>query len=105
MERFSTASTANDPNRLYAKSAMDKIGITVGSLETIEDRTNAARFSAALEVDDEEREMPSEIVPRDAVRRASRSGVLTIVRRDIRKSKRRNDDDNGEQKAKRQKAE
>lgn len=56
MERFCTVSPVNDPMPLLAKIAMQQAQTSIGSMDTLQSRTDAATVAAAklLEVDDVE---------------------------------------------------
>ena len=55
MERFSTVGIANEPTTLMAKTNMERTNVSVGALDTVQGRSDAALSIAAdWEVDDNE---------------------------------------------------
>ncbi|KAK3707873.1 hypothetical protein LTR37_011875 [Vermiconidia calcicola] len=77
MEMFSTVSPVKDPMSLYAKVALGKAGIAVGSLEYVELRAAAAHRAADLKLeddDDDESDLSTKVVEA-ATKRWRESGV------------------------------
>ena len=68
MQVFCTMGTSNDPMPLYAKTAMEKTNVGIGSLETVHLRALAADSAANAEVEDDDDDDEEISPPRECLR-------------------------------------